>query len=102
MERDGDAKEPVNFRLGREYKDALRRLAEQRGQSMGQLVREAVEGYVNEQRRAAWEAEARRAAAEIEAAAGDPSSDEAEMLRILDENLEAFAEEWVWTEESAE
>jgi hypothetical protein len=33
---------------------------------------------------------------------GDPSSDEAEMLRILDENLEAFAEEWVWTEEGAE
>lgn len=102
MDRDTDAKEPVNFRLPREYKDALQKLAEERGEPLSQLVREAVEGYVDEQRRAAWEAEARRSAAELGAAAGDPSSDEAEMLRLLDENLEAFAEEWVWTEEDAE
>jgi hypothetical protein len=57
-----------------------------------------VETYVEEQARAAWEAEARRTAAELAQAALDARSDEADMLRLLDANLEDFAEEWVWDE----
>lgn len=94
-----DPKEPVNFRLGRSYKACLERLAREQDKPVGQLVREVVENYVTAEERAAWEAAARRSAREVAEAARDPQSDEAEMLRTLDANLEAFAEEWVWTEE---
>jgi predicted DNA-binding protein len=94
-----EAKEPVNFRLGRSYKQALQKLAREQDKAVGELIREVVEEYVADQERAAWEAEARRTALELGRAARDPRSDEAEMLRILDANLEAFAGEWVWEED---
>jgi predicted DNA-binding protein len=94
-----DPKQPLNFRLGRTYKEALDRLAEQQDKPVGQLVREVVEDYVAGQARAAWEAEARRTAVQLGEAARDPSSDEAAMLRCLEANLEEFAEEWVWEED---
>jgi hypothetical protein len=93
-----DPKHPLNFRLGRNYKEALDRLAHQKGRPVSQLVREVVEDYVAAEARAAWEAEARRTAATLAEAARDPSSDEATMLRSLDEGLEEFAQEWVWEE----
>lgn len=93
-----ETKEPVNFRLGRSDREALHRLARARDKSVGQLVREVVEEYVANQARATWEAEARRTAAELGREAADPRSDEAEMLRVLDANLDAFAKEWVWEE----
>jgi hypothetical protein len=93
-----EAKNPVNFRLGRTYREALHQLARDRDQSLGQLVREVVEEYVDSQARAAWEAEARRTAAELGRAAREPRSDEAEMLGRLDANLEDFAKDWVWDE----
>lgn len=93
-----ETKEPVNFRLGTSYREALHRLARERDASVGQLVREVVEQYVDNQARLAWEAEARRTAAELGRAAQDPRSGEAEMLRVLDSNLEDFAKEWVWEE----
>jgi predicted DNA-binding protein len=96
-----DPKEPVNFRLGRSYKEALDRLAAEQARPAAQLVREAVERYVREQARAAWEAEARRQAAEIAEAVQRPGSDEAEMARFLDANLEDFAKEWVWDEDES-
>jgi predicted DNA-binding protein len=94
-----DLKEPVNFRLGRSHRQALNRLARQQDKSVGQLVREVVEVYISDQARAAWEAEARRTAAELGRSARDPRSDESETLRVLDANLEAFAKEWVWEDE---
>ena len=94
-----EIKEPVNFRLGRSHRQALDRLARQQDKSVGQLVREVVEEYITDQARAAWEAEARRTAAELGRSARDPRSDEAEMLRVLDASLEAFAKEWVWEDE---
>jgi predicted DNA-binding protein len=93
-----DAKEPLNFRLGRSYKEALDRLANEQDKAVGQLVREVIEEYVTSQARAAWEAEARRTAAELAEAARDPESDEAATLRFLDATLEEFAKEWVWEE----
>lgn len=93
-----EAKDPVNFRLGRTYREALHRLARDRDRSVGQLVREVVEEYVDSQARVAWEAEARRTAAELGRAVRDPRPDEAEMMRTLDANLEDFAKEWVWDE----
>jgi len=86
----------LNFRLGRSYKEALDRLAEEQDKPVSQLVREVVEEYVSGRARAAWEAEARRTAGRLAEAARDPDSDEATMPRVLDANLEEFAQEWVW------
>jgi hypothetical protein len=91
-----DPKEPLNFRLGRSYKEALERLAGEQDKPVSQLVREVVETYVADEARAAWEAEARRTAAELAAAARDPDSDEAVILRSLDASLEEFAAAWAW------
>ena len=93
-----DAKRPLNFRLGRSHKEALDRLAREQGRTVSQLVREVVEDYVTDQRRAAWEAEAGRTAEALAEAARDPCSDEGTMLQALDAALKDFAEEWVWEE----
>jgi len=96
-----DPKEPLNFRLGRSYKEALERLAGEQDKPVSQLVREVVETYVTDEARRAWEAEARRTAAQLAAAARNPDSDEAVVLRSLDANLEEFASEWVWDDRTA-
>ncbi|MBM4184125.1 MAG: hypothetical protein FJ207_07830 [Gemmatimonadetes bacterium] len=96
-----DPKEPVNFRLGRGYKQALERLADEQDKTFGQLVREVVERYVTDQERTAWEREARRSAEVLGDAARDPGSDEARVMSALDANLEEFANEWVWSEDEA-
>ncbi|MEQ1858137.1 MAG: hypothetical protein ABL963_16910 [Longimicrobiales bacterium] len=57
---------------------------------------------MTDQARAAWEAEARRTASALAAAAQDPASDEAAMQRVLSAGLEEFADEWVWDEGSGE
>jgi hypothetical protein len=93
-----DPKHPLNFRLGRRYKEALDRLAHEQDKPVSQLVREVVEDYVAAEARAAWEAEARRTSATLAEAARDPGSDEATMLRSLDAGLEEFAKEWIWEE----
>ena len=93
-----EPKEPVNFRLGKSDRQALDHLARQRDTSVGQLVREVVREYIDNQARVAWEEEARRTATELGRAARDPDSDEADILRTLDANLEEFSREWVWEE----
>jgi hypothetical protein len=45
-------------------------------------------------RRRAFEAEARRQCLEANAAAQDPSSDEAAVMRELEANLAEFTDEW--------
>ena len=57
---------------------------------MRELVRERVELKA----RRSFEAEARRQALEAAAAAQDPSSDEAAVMRELEADLEGFSDEW--------
>lgn len=92
----GDVKEPVNFRLGRKEKQALAAIAAEQDKALGELIREVVEAYLQQVRRGAWEAEARRASLALAQEAKDPASAEAENLRMLEANLEEFAKEWVW------
>jgi predicted DNA-binding protein len=94
-----DVKENVSFRLAREHKEALARLAAERDQAVGVLIREAVEAYLVQQERIAWEAEARRTSLALAREAEDPDSAEAEQLRMLEANLEEFAREWCWEEQ---
>jgi predicted DNA-binding protein len=95
----GDVKENVTFRLETRHKEALAKLAADRNKPVGQILREAVETYLERQERAAWEEEARRASLALAREAQDPGSAEAEHLRMLESALEEFAEEWVWEEE---
>jgi predicted DNA-binding protein len=66
-----EPKEPVNFRLGKTYRQALEQLARERDTTLGQLVREVVEEYIDGRARFEWELEARRTAAELGRAARD-------------------------------
>lgn len=66
---------------------------------MGELIRDAVQLYLEQQERVAWETEARRASLELAREARDPESAEAEHLRMLGANLNEFASEWLWEEE---
>lgn len=93
-------KDTVNFRLPGEQKQALAKLAAERDKPLSELVREVVERYLAEEERSAWEAEARRASLALAEEAKDPSSDEARTLKALDANLDEFADEWIWDEES--
>lgn len=96
---DEDPKVTMNFRLGRDMKRSLAALAQKDRKPVGQLVREAVEGYVVDRKRAAWEEEAQRSALEIRRASEVAGSDEAESLRGLDGALAEYAKEWVWDED---
>ena len=55
-----------------------------------ELIRQRIE----EKRRREFEAEARRQCLEANAAARDPTSDEAAVMRELDADLERFTKEW--------
>jgi hypothetical protein len=92
--------ETINFRLPGKQKEALYRLAAERDQPLSELVREVVETYLAGEERRAWEAEARRASLVLAEEAKNPESDEARMLKVLEANLDEFADEWVWDEES--
>ncbi|MEX2528569.1 MAG: ribbon-helix-helix protein, CopG family [Gemmatimonadota bacterium] len=94
-----DVKEPINVRLGQDYKRALEELARDRNRTVSSVVREVLQDFVDAERRRAWEAEARRSARVLAEEAEDPDSPEAETLRTLEANLEEFAQEWVWEEE---
>ncbi len=94
-----EPKVPVNIRLGRRYKQALGRIASRRKQPVSKLVREILERYVTEEERMVWRTEARRAAEALAREARQGIGAEARSLRMLDENLKAFAREWVWETE---
>jgi hypothetical protein len=81
----------LTFRIEPGLKTAFVRIAGEEHKPVGELLRELVRERV--ERRRAFESEARRQSLEA-AAARDPDSDEAAMLRWLDANLAELADEW--------
>ena len=61
---------------------------------MGELLRELIRDHVVRKKRQEFEAEAQRQSLEAAAAARDPKSDEAQVMRELDLELGEFADEW--------
>ena len=61
---------------------------------MGELLREMIRERVAQKRRREFEAEARRQSREAAAAAEDPNSDEAAIMRELEANFDEFGKEW--------
>jgi hypothetical protein len=96
MPRSGTAvkAEILTFRIDPSLKREVSRIARTERKPVGELLRELVQERVDRKRRLAFEAEARRQSRLIAAAAQDPNSDEAAVMRELDANLELFAREW--------
>jgi hypothetical protein len=93
--------ETVTFRIDAALKDEFAEIAEEEAKPVGELLRELIRERVKQQRRLAFEAEARRQSLECAAAARDPNSDEAQVLRELDANFDEFARELARLEEAA-
>lgn len=89
-----DQTETLTFRIAPELKAAFAEIAETEEKSIGELLREVVRQRVAEQHRREFEAEARRQSLEAAAAARDPESDEAQVMRELDAHLAESADEW--------
>ena len=94
--------ETVTFRIDAALKDEFAEIAEEEAKPVGELLRELVRQHVKHRRRVAFEAEARRQCQIINAAAQDPHSDEAQVMRELDANFDEFARELAAREEEAD
>lgn len=94
--------ETVTFRIEVALKCEFAKLAEADHKPVGELLRELVRQHVKQRKRLAFEAEARRQCEIINAAAADPSSDEAQVMRELDANFEEFARDLAVREREAD
>ncbi len=86
--------ETVTFRIDSALKTAFAQIAAEESKPVGELLRELVRDRVEGKVRREFEAEARRQSFEAAAAAQDPRSDEAAVLRELKAELEEFSDEW--------
>ena len=82
------------FRLDANLKAALTKSAMAERKQPGALVRDLVRDHVARRERRAFEEEARRQCLAINAGARNSESDEAQVMRELEGDLEAFADEW--------
>jgi uncharacterized membrane protein len=86
--------ETVTFRIAPALKAAFTQIAAQERKPVGQLLREMIRQRVEEKRRREFEAEARRQCLAANAAARDPNSDEAAVMRELDAAFDESVREW--------
>ncbi|MDQ2861182.1 MAG: hypothetical protein M3T55_10775 [Pseudomonadota bacterium] len=82
------------FRLDKGLKAALTNSAAADHKQPATLMRELVRNHLDRRERQAFEQEARRQCHLINAAACEPHSDEAKVMRELEDNLDRFADEW--------
>lgn len=86
--------EIVTFRLDAALKDEFAGIAEEEAKPVGELLRELVREHVKRRKRLAFEAEARRQCEVLNAAARDPDSDEAQVMRELEAHFADVMREW--------
>jgi antitoxin component of RelBE/YafQ-DinJ toxin-antitoxin module len=86
--------ETVTFRIDAALKDEFAEIAEEEEKPVGELLRELIRERVKLRQRLAFEAEARRQCELLNAAAQDPNSDEAVVMRELEADLHDFLVEW--------
>jgi hypothetical protein len=84
----------LTFRIPPALKADLAAIAEKEAKPVGELLRELIRDRIKQERRREFEAEARRQCEILNAAAQDPNSDEAAVLRELDAHLDSLADEW--------
>ena len=83
----------MTFRIDPQTKAAITAVARSEDKPVGELLRELVRGRIEEGHRRLFEAEARRQSLEAAAAAKDPNSDEARVMRELEADLDEI-DEW--------
>lgn len=88
--------ETLTFRLSPELKTEFAAIAEKEARPVEELLRELIRERIKLERRREFESEARRQYLEASAAAQDPNSDEAAVMRELDAYLDSLANEWKW------
>jgi hypothetical protein len=86
--------EIVTFRLDATLKDEFVGIAQEEDKPVGELLRELVREHVKRRKRLAFEAEARRQCELLNAAARDPNSDEAQVMRELEAHFADVMREW--------
>ena len=86
--------ETLTFRIDPALKDEFAEIAEMEAKPVGELLRELVREHVKRRKRLAFEAEARRQCEIINAAAQDPNSDEAQVMRELEAHFVEVMREW--------
>jgi hypothetical protein len=86
--------ETVTFRIDAALKDEFAEIAEAEAKPVGELLRELVREHVKRRKRLAIEVEARRQSLECAAAAQDPNSDEAAVLREMEAHFADVMREW--------
>ena len=84
----------ITFRIPRALKDDLVEIARAEGKPVGEMLRDLVRRRVAEQERLVFEAEAQRQCLAANAAAANPNSDEAAVMRELEADLKEFSKEW--------
>ena len=77
-----------NFRVDPDLKAAFAAATEAEDKPAAQVLRDFMRAYVERRKRREFEAEARRQSQLIAAAAADPASDEAQVLRELDASFD--------------
>lgn len=86
--------EIMTFRVPAELKAAFADIAREESKPVGELLRELIRERIEQRKRREFEAEARRQCLEIAAAARDPNSDEAVVMRELDALFDESVREW--------
>ena len=89
----------LTFRIPPALKADLAAIADKEAKPIGEVLRELIRNRIKQERRRQFEAEARRQAELLNAAAQDPNSDEAAVMREIEANFDEFAStEWIWNE----
>lgn len=86
--------ETITFRLEPQLKEALAEKARAEAKPIGEVLRELVRAMVEQERRYKFEAEAHRQSLECAQEALDAKSEEAAVLREIEDGLQYFREEW--------
>ena len=86
----------LTFRLPPALKADLAALAAKEAKPVGEVLRELIRARIKAEERREYEAEARRACEILNAAAENPNSEEAQILRELDANFDDIARESKW------
>lgn len=85
-----------NLRIDPVLKAAFTKATEAEDKPAAQVIRDFMRSYVKMQERRAFAAQARRDSAIINQAAGDPESDEAQIMREIEAEMNdpSFFEDW--------
>ena len=84
----------MTFRLDPQLKAALTEKAHAESKPVGEVVRELIREFVEQEHRRKFSAEAQRQSSECAQRTADPNSDGAAVMREIEGDLQYFGAEW--------